>query len=157
MNEEIITTTLEVNGTQFEIRAQENTPLLWILRDYLQLKATKYGCGKGLCGSCSIHRDGELVRSCSTTLGDSRNAKLKTIEGVNQLVKDVWINQKVMQCGYCQPGQIMCALSLLKENPNPNDEDINSYMTNLCRCGTYPKIKSAIKVLCTLDDSTILK
>lgn len=147
MNEKIITTHLTVNGQLHKVKAYEQTPLLTILRDHLKLKGTKYGCGKGLCGACSVHVDGELIRSCSYTIQQASESKITTIEGVSNdsKIKKIWVEEKVMQCGYCQAGQIMSALSLIEKNKAPSEEEMENHMTNICRCGTYPKIKCAIK------------
>jgi len=138
---------LEVNGKRYQVDAASDVPLLWILREYLKLTGTKFGCGIGACGSCTVHIDGRSERSCQINAGDVQGKKITTIEGLpeNHPVKMAWIQEQVPQCGYCQPGQIMQAASLLHENPFPTEENIIEYMNgNLCRCGTYSKIKSAI-------------
>ena len=140
---------LEVNGKGYEADVDPATPLLWVLRDHLGLTGTKFGCGIGACGSCTVHLDGKAVRSCQTAAGSAAGKKITTIEGLAEhghpLIK-AWIKEQVPQCGYCQPGQLMQAAALLAEDPMPSDERIASAMDgNLCRCGTYPRIKLAIK------------
>ena len=124
--------------------------MLWVLRDFVGLKGTKFGCGMGLCGACTIHLDGQAIRSCQTPISSVKSsAKITTIEGISNnidhVVQKAWIEEQVPQCGYCQSGQIMSAVALLKSNPKPTDEDIDTFMAgNLCRCGTYLRIKKAI-------------
>lgn len=146
-------TTLTVNGKKVNIDAPKQTPLLWIIREELGLTGTKFGCGKALCGACTVHVDGQAVRSCVYPLGDANNSEVLTIEGLTEKAKDLhavqqaWLELNVPQCGYCQIGQIMSAVALLKEKPNPTDEDIDAVMSaNLCRCGTYQRIREAIKL-----------
>ncbi len=140
---------LTVNGKDHDIEADPDTPLLWILRDVVGLVGTKYGCGIAQCGACTVHLDGQPIRSCSYRLGDI-NGEITTIEGLSSdqglhAVQEAWINEQVAQCGYCQSGQIMSAVALLSAIPQPTDEDIDRAMSgNLCRCGTYPKIRTAI-------------
>ncbi len=140
---------LTVNGKDHDIEADPDTPLLWILRDVVGLVGTKYGCGIAQCGACTVHLDGQPIRSCSYRLGDI-NGEITTIEGLSSdqglhAVQEAWINEQVAQCGYCQSGQIMSAVALLSAIPQPTNEDIDRAMSgNLCRCGTYPKIRSAI-------------
>ena len=140
-----------VNGKPVSIDAEQDTPLLWVVRDYLNLTGTKFGCGKGLCGACTVHVDGTPIRSCSVPVSFATNKSVTTIEGLGTRenphpVQQSWIEENVPQCGYCQPGQMMMASALLAQNPNPTDEEIVSYMSgNVCRCGTYPRIKKAIK------------
>jgi isoquinoline 1-oxidoreductase subunit alpha len=139
--------TLVVNGRKRTVKASPDTPLLWVLREELGLTGTKYGCGEGLCGSCTVLIDGRAERSCVTLVADVKGKRITTIEGLpkGDPVKEAWLSQEVSQCGWCQPGQIMQAVSLLKEKPNPTDTDIDSAMEgNLCRCGTYQRIRSAI-------------
>ncbi len=139
--------TLFVNGKKHMVDASPDTPLLWVLREKLGLTGTKYGCGAGLCGSCTVHVDGEPQRSCLVPVKDAQGKKITTIEGIpeNHPVKKAWIEDDVPQCGYCQPGQIMSAVALLKTNPRPSDADIDDAMTgNICRCGTYQRIRRAI-------------
>jgi len=138
-----------INGKLMELGDDPDMPLLWALRDIVGLKGTKFGCGIAACGACTVHVDGEPVRSCQLSIGDIDGA-VTTIEAIGDFdnlhaVQKAWIEHQVPQCGYCQSGQIMAAVALLKENPEPTDEDIDDAMTNLCRCGTYPKIKAAIK------------
>ena len=139
---------LEINGKRYEVDVSPDVPLLWVIREHLRLTGTKFGCGVGLCGSCTVHLDGKAERSCITTVGSVEGRKITTIEGLpeNHPVKRAWIEEQVPQCGYCQPGQIMQAAALLSEDPNPTDAKIIRAMDgNLCRCGTYPYIKRAIK------------
>jgi isoquinoline 1-oxidoreductase alpha subunit len=143
-------TKLTVNGTTVEFDGDPSMPLLWFLRDVEGLTGTKFGCGAGLCGACTVHLDGTAVRSCLTALGDAEGSEVTTIEGLspdgNHPVQVAWRDLNVAQCGYCQCGQIMQAASLLKDTPNPSDEDIDAAMSgNICRCGTYPRIRAAIK------------
>ncbi len=141
---------LNVNGEAHNIDVNPSTPILWVLRDHLNLVGTKFGCGIAQCGACSIHLNGMAVRSCQLPVASVGNSKITTIEGLSENgdhpVQKAWIENDVPQCGYCQSGQIMQAASLLKSNPNPTDEEIESVMNgNLCRCGTYTRIKKAIK------------
>ncbi|HIO56870.1 MAG TPA: (2Fe-2S)-binding protein [Candidatus Marinimicrobia bacterium] len=127
----------------------EDTPLLWVLRDELGLTGTKFGCGRGLCGSCTVHLNGESTRSCMTTVDYAEGNDITTIEGlspdVTHFIQEAWIAEEVPQCGYCQSGQVMAAAALLERNPNPSDQDIDVGMKmNLCRCGTYQRIRKAI-------------
>ncbi|AEV39362.1 isoquinoline 1-oxidoreductase, alpha subunit [Pseudovibrio sp. FO-BEG1] len=140
---------LTVNGQKQEIEADPEMPLLWALRDIMDIKGPKFGCGVAACGACTVLINGEAVRSCSQPVGEVEG-EITTIEGISQgdelhAVQQAWMKHSVPQCGYCQSGQIMAAVALLEENPDPSDEDISDAMTNLCRCGTYPKIKAAIK------------
>jgi aerobic-type carbon monoxide dehydrogenase small subunit (CoxS/CutS family) len=140
---------IHVNGKDLRVDVSLDTPLLWVLREKLGLTGTKYGCGEGLCGACTVHVDGTPQRSCITPVGDVLGKKVLTIEGLpeNHPVKKAWLAEEVSQCGYCQPGQIMSAVALLKANPKPTDADIDSAMSgNLCRCGTYGRIRRAIHV-----------
>ena len=139
-----------VNGTGQTFDGDENMPLLWYLRDDLQLTGTRFGCGAGLCGACTVHVDGVAVRSCQTTLRTLQNKRVVTIEGLSpdgrHPVQRAWVTHDVAQCGYCQTGQIMQAASLLARTPNPTDQDIDRTMSgNVCRCGTYQRIRAAIK------------
>ncbi len=139
---------LEINGKKVEVDVSSNVPLLWVIREHLKLHGTKFGCGIGMCGACTVHVDGKAQRSCITQVGSVQGKKITTIEGLpeDHPVKKAWIEEQVPQCGYCQTGQIMQAAALLLENPNPTDEKIIEAMDgNLCRCGTYPYIKQAIK------------
>lgn len=141
---------LTINRKKMVVNAEADTPLLWVLRDQLGLNGTKYGCGKGLCGACTVHVDGKAVRSCSLPISAVESSRITTIEGVssrNRLhkVQRAWIDEDVPQCGYCQAGQIMSAIALLEENSSPSNQEIEAAMSgNICRCGTYPRIKKAI-------------
>lgn len=141
---------LKVNGQQLQVDVDPSTPLLWVLRDNLNLVGTKYGCGIAQCGACTIHLDGIAMRSCQLPISTVGNRKVTTIEGLSENadhpVQKAWLEHDVPQCGYCQSGQIMSAVALLNSNPNPTDEQIDGAMDgNLCRCGTYTRIKKAIK------------
>ena len=142
--------TLEINDRQQIIDADPKMPLLWVLRDLLNMTGTKYGCGIGLCGACTVHMDGAAIRSCQTSLASAAGRRIVTIEGLasNGLhpVQEAWIAEQVPQCGYCQPGQIMSAAALLARNPHPADADVDQAMAgNLCRCATYFRIRNAIR------------
>ena len=141
---------LNVNGKNIEVKVDPNTPILWVLRDNLKLVGTKFGCGIAQCGACTIHLNGAAVRSCQLPISSVGKNKVTTIEGLsengNHPVQKAWLEHDVPQCGYCQSGQIMSATALLKVNPNPSDDEIDSAMNgNICRCGTYTRIKAAIK------------
>ncbi|MEW6133431.1 MAG: (2Fe-2S)-binding protein [Pseudomonadota bacterium] len=145
--------TLDINGKSVQVDDAPDTPLLWVLRDTLRLTGTKYSCGMGLCGACTVHIDGQPVRSCITPIAAVVGKEIVTIEGVAesraarvaQAVEEAWERLDVVQCGYCQPGQIMSAVALLEKNPNPTDTDIDAAMAgNLCRCGTYVRIRAAV-------------
>jgi isoquinoline 1-oxidoreductase alpha subunit len=140
--------TLSVNNRVVSVEADADTPLLWILRDHLNLTGTKYGCGVAQCGACTVHLNGNPVRSCLLPVSSVANGKVGTIEGLGEKgdhpVQQAWEELDVSQCGYCQSGQIMAAVSLLKRNPKPTDEDIDNAMTNICRCGTHVRIRKAI-------------
>ena len=140
---------LNVNRKSVEVDVDPSTPLLWVVRDVLGLTGTKYGCGMSLCGACTVHLDGEAVRSCVTPVSVAAGRDVTTIEGISldaqHPLQKAWIAEEVSQCGYCQSGQIMSAAVLLREKPNPTDADIDACMSgNLCRCGTYPRIRAAI-------------
>jgi len=140
---------LNINGQKHKLDVSPDMPLLWALRDVIKLTGSKYGCGKGLCGACTVHIDGQATRSCVLTVSAAVGKQVTTIEGLSEdadhPVQKAWLDLNVAQCGYCQTGQIMSAASLLKKNSNPTDEDIDTAMAgNLCRCGTYPRIRSAI-------------
>ena len=142
--------TLLVNGRRRIVDAAADTPLLWVLRDHLDLTGTKYGCGAGLCGACTVHLDGIPARSCSVPVSAVGTKKITTIEGLGSekalhAVQKAWIAEDVPQCGYCQSGQLMAAAALLARNRNPSDVDIDAAMTNICRCGTYQRMRQAIK------------
>jgi aerobic-type carbon monoxide dehydrogenase small subunit (CoxS/CutS family) len=141
---------LNVNGKTHELNVDPSTPILWILRDHLKLVGTKYGCGIAQCGACTVHLNGVAVRSCQLPVSSVGNNQLTTIEGLSEKgdhpVQQAWLEHDVPQCGYCQSGQIMSASALLEANTNPSDEEIESAMNgNICRCGTYTRIKAAIK------------
>lgn len=139
--------TLDVNGKKHEISVDPDTPLLWVLREKLNLTGTKFGCGEGLCGNCTVHIDGVPTRTCVTPVADVQGTQIVTIEGLaeNHPVKQAWLAEEVSQCGYCQPGQIMAAAALLAGTPQPTDGEIDLAMGDtLCRCGTYPRIRKAI-------------
>ena len=140
--------TLDVNGRKQRIDVAPDTPLLWVLRETLGMTGTKFGCGRGLCGSCTVHIDGEATRSCVTPVESVEGKKITTIEGLspdrNHVLQRAWIEEEVPQCGYCQSGQIMTAAALLTRKPHPTDDDIDGAMINLCRCGTYVRIRRAI-------------
>lgn len=144
-------TDIIINNKSLQTDASQDTPLLWVIRDHLQLTGTKYGCGAGLCGACTVHLDGQPVRSCQTPLSMTKGKQVTTIEHVDQqqigrAVIAAWRELDVVQCGYCQSGQIMSATNLLKSNPNPSDSDIDAAMGgNICRCATYQRIREAIK------------
>jgi isoquinoline 1-oxidoreductase alpha subunit len=143
---------LNVNGLVREIEVDPSTPLLWVLREQLGLTGTKYGCGIAFCGACTVHIDGVPVRSCARPVSSvTANAKIITIEGLSSdashPVQKAWIALDVPQCGYCQSGMIMAAVALLREKPKPSDRDIDEAMTNICRCGTYNRVRAAIKVV----------
>ncbi|NIM95988.1 MAG: 2Fe-2S iron-sulfur cluster binding domain-containing protein [Anaerolineales bacterium] len=143
------TFTINVNGGQYTVDAAPDTPLLWVLRDELGLTGTKFSCGIGQCGACTVHLDGEAVRSCTITLSNAAGGEITTIEGLSpdgsHPLQRSWVEQHVPQCGYCQPGQIMTAAALLAKNSNPTDDDIDAAMSGvLCRCGTYQRIRRAI-------------
>ena len=141
---------ININNTEKTVTVEPDTPLLWVIRDHLKLTGTKFGCGKGLCGACTIHLNGIETRSCQTSIDFlEEDDQITTIEGLSSRglhpVQNAWIKYDVPQCGYCQPGQIMTAAAFLSRNSNPDDEDINNAMKmNICRCGTYPRIKKAI-------------
>lgn len=139
---------LNVNGRVHDVDVEPEMPLLWVLRDHLNLHGAKYGCGISLCGACTVHLDGEPVRSCGLPAAAAAGRKIVTIEGLAahgvHRVQKAWIEQEVPQCGYCQTGMIMAAVSLLEKKPRPTDADIDDAMTNLCRCGTYARVRKAI-------------
>lgn len=142
---------LTINGSRHSVLVPDETPLLWVLRDVLGMTGTKFGCGIAQCGACTVHLDGEAVRSCQLAIGDIGDRAITTIEGVGATaegakIQKAWLDLEVIQCGYCQPGQIMSAAALLAANPNPDDADIDAAMAgNLCRCGTYVRIREGIK------------
>jgi isoquinoline 1-oxidoreductase subunit alpha len=139
---------LNINGRKYNVDVAPDVPLLWVIREHLKLTGTKYGCGIGMCGSCTVHVDGKAVRSCQLPAVEAQDKKIITIEGIpeNHPVKKAWIKEQVAQCGYCQPGQIMQAIALLTEEPLPSEEKVANTMNgNLCRCGTYRRIRHAIR------------
>ncbi len=141
---------IKINGTVQQVDVDEGTPLLWVIRDQLKLTGTKFGCGVASCGACTVHMDGEPVRSCQTYIEDVADSEITTIEGADskatKAVQQAWAELDVVQCGYCQSGQIMSAVGLLTENPKPSVEDIHDYMYgNACRCATYQRIRAAIQ------------
>jgi isoquinoline 1-oxidoreductase subunit alpha len=143
--------TLKINGADHTVDVDSDTPLLWVLRDVLGMTGTKFGCGAALCGACTVHIDGVATRSCITTVDNIGNAAITTIEAIGATpigdkIQKAWLDLEVVQCGYCQSGQIMSASALLISNPKPNDSDIDDAMSgNICRCGTYGRIREAIK------------
>jgi isoquinoline 1-oxidoreductase alpha subunit len=141
---------LNINGKSLNVDVDPNTPMLWVLRDHLDMVGTKFGCGIAQCGACTIHLDGNAVRSCQLPVSAVEDAKITTIEGLSENgdhpVQQAWMEHDVPQCGYCQAGQIMTAAALLQQNPSPSDEEIENAMNgNICRCGTYLRIKAAVK------------
>ena len=142
---------IKVNGVNREFKGDPNTPLLWVLRDHLNITSLKFGCGQGLCGACSAHVDGKLTRTCVTACDELEGKNLTTLEGLaprlSQALKSAWIQVDVPQCGFCQTGMIMAAAALLDKNPKPSDEEITAAMNkNICRCGTYSRIRRAIHI-----------
>lgn len=143
--------TLTINGRKRVVEAEADKPLLWVLREDLDMPGTKFGCGAGLCGACTVHLDGEAIRSCQTPIADAAGKSVTTIEGVGadpvgKRVQNAWIALDVPQCGYCQAGQIMAATALLRQTPKPSAEDIDGWMSgNICRCATYLRIRAAIR------------
>ena len=144
-------TTLRVNGQEHDLDVPDDMPLLWALRDVVGLTGTKFGCGVALCGACTVHIDGRPIRSCITPVASVVGKSVTTIEAIGKTasgekIQKAWLNVEVVQCGYCQPGQIMSAAALIESNPNPSDADIDAAMSgNICRCGTYTRIRAAIK------------
>jgi isoquinoline 1-oxidoreductase subunit alpha len=139
---------ITVNGTPHQLDVENEMPLLWVLRDEIGLTGTKFGCGIAACGACTVHVDGKPVRSCSVPIGSVAGAQVTTIEGLSpdskHPVQQAWLAEEVPQCGYCQSGQIMAVAAYLKENPNPTDADIDTNLTNICRCGTYERLRRAV-------------
>jgi isoquinoline 1-oxidoreductase alpha subunit len=144
-------TTLRVNGQEHDLDVPDDMPLLWALRDVVGLTGTKFGCGVALCGACTVHLDGRPIRSCITPVASAVGKSVTTIEAIGDTpsgkkIQEAWLGIEVVQCGYCQPGQIMSAAALIENNPNPTDAEIDAAMSgNICRCGTYPRIRAAIK------------
>ncbi len=149
--------TLKINNKTYNVDVDSNMPLLWVIRDLVGLTGTKYGCGKGICGACTVLLDGNPIRSCLTPVSVVEGKNILTIEGVeneNKVLQEVWENLNVAQCGYCQSGQIISAVALLNNNANPSDADIDIAMNgNICRCGTYQRIKNAIHKTANLNNS----
>jgi len=141
-------TSINVNGKTLEVDAEPSTPLLWVLRDYLGMTGTKFGCGIAQCGACTVHIDGRPTRSCQFPLAATVGRKIVTIEGLSpdssHPLQKLWVEMNVPQCGYCQSGMLMAAAALLKQIPKPTDADIDQYVSNICRCGTYPRVRAAI-------------
>ena len=151
---------LQINNQSYQVNSDGDTPLLWIIRDELAMTGTKYGCGLAQCGACSVLVDGEVVRSCVTPLDSVAGGQITTIEAIEadpigKRVVAAWIKHQVPQCGYCQSGQIVAATALLKQTPNPSDDEIAAAMINLCRCGTYNAIKAAVKDLSSKEGQTL--
>ena len=144
-----------INGMQYDVDVSPDMPILWVLRDVIELTGTKYGCGLGVCGSCTVLMDGNPIRSCITPISVAKGKELTTVEGVFKLnpnIQQAWETLNVPQCGYCQPGQVVSTLALLNSNPKPTDEDIDNAMSgNICRCGTYVRIRKAIHLAASLD------
>src|SRR4029078_1237450 len=144
-------TSLRINGQEHDLDVPEDMPLLWVLRDVVGLTGTKFGCGVALCGACAVHLDGRPIRSCITPVASAAGKPITTIEAIGETssgkkIQQAWLNIEVVQCGYCQSGQIMAAGALIESNPNPSDAEIDAAMSgNICRCGTYPRIRAAIK------------
>ncbi|ASV31102.1 (2Fe-2S)-binding protein [Maribacter cobaltidurans] len=150
---------LKINGAQHEIDVDPTTPMLWVLRDHLNMVGTKYGCGIAQCGACTVHLGDNAVRSCQLPVSSVGDQKITTIEGLSENgdhpVQEAWLEVDVPQCGYCQAGQIMTASALLKRNPNPSDDEIENAMNgNICRCGTYTRIKKAVKMAATTNQNS---
>lgn len=141
--------TLRINGKQQTLDVDPSTPLLWVLRDYLGLTGTKYGCGIAQCGACTVHVNGQAMRCCVVPVQTVAGAEITTIEGLSEsgdhVLQKLWMEMNVPQCGYCQAGVLMAAADLLKHNEKPTDADIDAYVSNICRCGTYPRIRAAIR------------
>ena len=145
-------TTFTLNGKTINLDAEAGTPLLWVIRDHLKMTGTKFGCGVGVCGACTVLMDGNPVRSCVVPLSAVEGQNLTTIEGISENgkphpVQQAWVDHQVPQCGYCQSGMVLSTVSLLANNPRPSDEEINAALTNICRCGTYPRVRKAIHAL----------
>lgn len=149
-----------INNKPVSVDVDSNMPLLWVVRDELHLKGTKFGCGKAVCGACSLHVDGELIRSCSYPVKFVEGKSVTTLEGLSESpdnlhpIQQAWMDINVPQCGYCQPGFMMAAAKLIKEFPNPTDEDIKNNISNICRCGTHPRIIKAIKRAAVLNNKS---
>jgi isoquinoline 1-oxidoreductase alpha subunit len=150
-----MTVKLKVNGVEHELDVEDDAPLLWVIRDELGLTGTKFGCGIAQCGACTVHVNGEAQRSCVTPVSSVSDAEITTIEGISQngntAVQQAWIDHQVPQCGYCQSGMIMAITALLKHNPHPTDDQLADAITNICRCGTYPRIRAAVRALAGVE------
>lgn len=150
-----MTISVTINGEQKELDVEPDMPVLWVLRDELGLTGTKFGCGIAACGACTVHVNGEAMRTCTLPVGSVDGAEITTIEGLSgngpdlSALQQAWIEHQVPQCGYCQSGMLMAVSGLLAENPNPSDAEIDAAITNICRCGTYPRIRAAIRSLAT--------
>jgi isoquinoline 1-oxidoreductase alpha subunit len=146
-----MTVQLKVNGISHTLDVEDDAPLLWVIRDEIGLKGTKFGCGIAACGACTVHVNGQAQRSCQIPVAAVANAEITTIEGVSEngatAVQQAWIDHQVPQCGYCQSGMIMAVTALLKANPHPTDDELKHAITNICRCGTYPRIRTAVRQL----------
>lgn len=151
---------LTINGKKLQVVVEDDTPLLWVLRDHLGMTGTKFGCGVAACGACTVLLDGQPLRSCVMPVSAVADKAITTIEGLSEgerlhEVQQAWIEHQVPQCGYCQSGMILSVVALLKTNPQPSDEDFNTLVTNICRCGTYPRVRKAIHALAESNASTI--
>ena len=151
---------LKINGKTHTVNVEGHMPLLWVLRDELNMTGTKYGCGVSSCGACTVHIDGVATRTCTMPVSAAEGKEIVTIEGINNggdltAVQKAWIEHQVPQCGYCQTGMIMAAEALLKNNPAPTDEDINAAITNICRCGTYNRVRQAIHAAAKLQEENV--
>jgi len=140
--------TLLINGKTHNVDVDSSTPLLWVIREHLRMTGTKFGCGVAQCGACTVHLDGQAVRSCQTTVAQAAGKKITTIEGLHpegrHPLQVAWIAEQVPQCGYCQSGILLASIALLEANPKPSDAEIDAAITNICRCGTYPRVRKAI-------------
>jgi isoquinoline 1-oxidoreductase alpha subunit len=149
-----MTIKLKINGAVHDLDVEPDAPLLWVIRDEIGLTGTKFGCGIASCGACTVHINGEAQRSCSIPVGSVGDAEITTIEGLSARgptpVQEAWIEHQVPQCGYCQSGMIMAVSALLAKNPSPTDQQLNDAVTNICRCGTYPRIRAAVRALATV-------
>jgi isoquinoline 1-oxidoreductase subunit alpha len=152
---------IKVNGVVHEVDVEPDAPLLWVIRDELNLTGTKFGCGIGACGACTVHLNGEAVRSCSISVGSAANKEIRTIEGIGvgglTAVQEAWIEHQVPQCGYCQSGMIMAVSAFLAKNPMPTDDHLVAAITNICRCGTLPRIRAAVRALAATKSAGVPK
>lgn len=152
---------LTINGQEHRVEVDPSTPLLWVLRDHLGMTGTKFGCGIAQCGACTVHLNGYAIRSCSIPVEVADGAELTTIEGLSgagdHILQRLWVEMNVPQCGYCQSGMLMAAADLLKRKPNPTDDDIDTHINNICRCGTYPRVKAAIKRAAKAMEESLVK